>query len=311
MRIIYIPRRAVVIDVPTITTNSVTSITSTTAVSGGNVISDGGAEVTEYGIEWSLTSDFSSLSGYTSDGSGLGSFVSDLTGLDPDTTYYVRAYAVNSAGTGYGDTESFTSEVAGEVPTVTMSSIGSITPSSLYAYGSVDSDGGSTITERGFVYSATNTNPTLGGSDVSIIVVSGTTGSFSDIISGLNCGTTYYINAYATNGIGTGYGSVDSEITGSSSLPMFSLYYGAQSPCGNADLSVTNTYEEAERLVSYLQCTPTSTQSNTNRAESLSSGNKIYPFNGGCAAGLTDCYRVYNDSGSYGIIYIDSNGIIS
>jgi len=209
MRIIYIPRRSVVIDVPTVTTNSVTSITSTTAVSGGNVTSDGGAEVTEYGVEWSLTSDFSSLSGYTSDGSGLGSFVSDLTGLSSNTLYYVRAYAVNSTGTGYGGTESFTSDVALTEPIVSTYSATSVGSTFATYNGSVDDDGGSAVTIRGFVIiRASLGDPSVTNYDT--LTNNGTgVGSYSTSEFGLLRNTNYAYRAYALNSTGYGYGGIE------------------------------------------------------------------------------------------------------
>lgn len=92
---------------PTVTTAAVTSIGTTTAVSGGNVTSDGGAAVTDRGVCWSASSGPTVASPRTHDGAGTGSFVSQLTGLSANTSYYVRAYATNSAGTSYGNQVEF------------------------------------------------------------------------------------------------------------------------------------------------------------------------------------------------------------
>jgi uncharacterized protein (TIGR02145 family) len=94
---------------PIISTKQVTGIVSTTATSGGMITSDGGTTITARGIVWSTsTNPTISLSTKTSDGTETGSFISILTNLTPKTTYYVRAYATNSAGTGYGNEISFT-----------------------------------------------------------------------------------------------------------------------------------------------------------------------------------------------------------
>ena len=95
---------------PTVTTAAVTEITTTSAVCGGEVTSDGGAEVTERGVCWSTSGDPNIFDSHTVDGSGLGSFVSALTGLVPGTLYHVRAYATNSVGTGYGEDLTFITE---------------------------------------------------------------------------------------------------------------------------------------------------------------------------------------------------------
>ena len=88
---------------PTVTTNTVTNITHTTAISGGNVIQDGGASVTARGVCWSITTNPTLADNNTVDGSGIGTFISSLSGLTEITTYYVRAYATNSVGTAYGN----------------------------------------------------------------------------------------------------------------------------------------------------------------------------------------------------------------
>jgi uncharacterized protein (TIGR02145 family) len=94
-------------------TTSVSSIAQTTAVSGGNVMSDGGASVTARGVVWSTSSNPTvALSTKSTDGTGTGSFTSNLSGLTPNTTYYVRAYATNSAGTSYGNEVSFKTNAA-------------------------------------------------------------------------------------------------------------------------------------------------------------------------------------------------------
>lgn len=90
-----------------ITTTAATSISGTTAVSGGNIISDGGATITARGVCWSTLPNPSISNTHTTDGTGVGSFISNITGLTTGATYYIRAYATNSFGTAYGDVLSF------------------------------------------------------------------------------------------------------------------------------------------------------------------------------------------------------------
>ena len=92
---------------PTLTTTAITSIETTTAISGGIISSDGASNVTSRGICWSTNTNPTTADSKTSDGTGTGNFVSNLTGLLPNTTYYVRAYATNSVGTAYGNQVSF------------------------------------------------------------------------------------------------------------------------------------------------------------------------------------------------------------
>jgi uncharacterized delta-60 repeat protein len=100
------------ITLPTITTTVISSVTSTSAVSGGNVISDGGANVTSRGICYSTCPNPTYVQNPTSDGTGTGIFTSNITDLKANTTYYVRAYATNSVGTTYGNNISFTTTEA-------------------------------------------------------------------------------------------------------------------------------------------------------------------------------------------------------
>jgi hypothetical protein len=94
--------------IPVVSTNEATEVTQTTATSGGVISADGGATVTARGVCWSTSQTPTIADNKTSDGIGAGSFTSAMTGLTANTTYYVRAYATNSAGTGYGSAMSFT-----------------------------------------------------------------------------------------------------------------------------------------------------------------------------------------------------------
>jgi hypothetical protein len=79
-----------------------TSITTTTASSGGNISDAGGSSVTTRGVCWSTSVNPVATGNHTSDGSGIGTYSSSITGLTANTIYHVRAYATNSGGTGYG-----------------------------------------------------------------------------------------------------------------------------------------------------------------------------------------------------------------
>ena len=93
---------------PEVATASVTEITETTAVCGGNVVSDGGAEVTARGVCWSVNPNPTIDNKHTEDGIGVGEFVSYLPNIAMNTTYYIRAYATNENGTSYGEELTFT-----------------------------------------------------------------------------------------------------------------------------------------------------------------------------------------------------------
>lgn len=205
------------VNLPTVTTNSVTNVQQTTATCGGNVTADGGSTVTARGVCWSTSQNPTVNGNHTSNGTGTGSFTSSITGLSPNTTYYVRAYATNSAGTAYGTQRTFTTLSQIYVPTVTTNSVTNITQTTATCGGNVVNNGGATVTARGVCWS-TSSNPTINNSHTS----NGTgTGSFTSNITGLTAGTTYYVRAYATNSAGTGYGEQKSFTTAGTWL-----YYG-------------------------------------------------------------------------------------
>lgn len=93
---------------PSVTSSDATNITEASATSGGNVTSDGGATVTERGICWSTSQNPTINDAHVSNGNGIGGFTADMTGLNSNTTYYMRAYAINLVGIQYGDEKSFT-----------------------------------------------------------------------------------------------------------------------------------------------------------------------------------------------------------
>ena len=188
-----------------VTTNVLTSVTQTTASGGGNINSDGGATVTSRGVCWSNINSNPTISNTkTIDGSGIGAFSSSLTGLTPGTTYYVRAYATNSAGTAYGSMKSFTTQSATIPQGIFTTTASSITQTTATSGGSITSDGGATITMKGVCWSSTTSTPTISNTNTN----NGTgSTSFSSSLSSLTANTTYYIRAYALNSVGIGYGN--------------------------------------------------------------------------------------------------------
>ena len=188
----------------TLSTLSVTNITTNTAQSGGNITSDGGGDITSRGVVWGTNPNPTAEqnNGLSMDGSGPGLFQSNLTGLQPNTTYFVRAYATNKAGMVYGSEQQFIT--TGTPPTVTTSQVTNIAQTSATSGGNVTDDGGTPVNARGVVWS-TSQNPTLENNLGSTNNGSGT-GSFTSNLTGLSASTTYYVRAYATNSAGTGYG---------------------------------------------------------------------------------------------------------
>lgn len=189
-------------NVPVLNTTEVTDISQTTATSGGNITYDSGATVTARGVCWSTSQNPTINDSKTEDGTGTGSFESSISGLEPNTTYFVRAYATNSAGTSYGNEISFTTGIA--LPTVVTVQISNITSNSALSGGVVTYDGGGTIIARGMVWDI-QPNPVIGEAESSLDGQG--MGDFTTVLTSLSAGTEYYARSYATNEAGTSYGN--------------------------------------------------------------------------------------------------------
>ncbi len=187
---------------PLLTTNATSNITRTAASSGGDVYSDGASAVTERGICWGTSPNPTTANNKTINGSGMGSFTSNLTGLSAGVTYYVRAYAKNGVGTGYGNQQQFTT-LAPSLASLTTSAVSNVQTTTATTGGDITNDGFSAVTERGVCW-GTSPNPTTANSK---LANGSGTGSYIINITGLTGGVTYYARAYAINGAGTAYGN--------------------------------------------------------------------------------------------------------
>jgi hypothetical protein len=204
-----------------LTTRQATSITVSTAVSGGDIGSDGGSAVTNRGVCYSASQNPTISNNVINSGSGLGAFTTNLTGLNASTTYYVRAFATNAVGTSYGNQVSFsTTDVPAKLSELTTRQATSITVSTAVSGGDIASDGGSAVTNRGVCYSASQ-NPTISNN----VINSGSgLGAFTTNLTGLNASTTYYARAFATNAVGNSYGN---QVSFSTSSPPAATIVGS------------------------------------------------------------------------------------
>jgi hypothetical protein len=190
--------------IPKLSTTSISQISNIGATGGGNITSDGGAAITLRGIVWSTTPNpIWSLQYITTDGTGTGSYTSLISKLTGATKYYVRAYAKNSIGDGYGEEVSFTT-LGSTIPNITSK------VSSIYSTGAIGeleiiNDGGSPITAKGICWS-TSRNPTLANFKTVLPVIGIPLEGYYQMTT-LTLGTTYYLRSYATNAIGTAYGN--------------------------------------------------------------------------------------------------------
>lgn len=192
-------------EVPVITTTIITNITATSATSGGNITDEGTSTVIARGVCWSINPTPTIADNKTSDDAGAGSFSSNIDSLVGGTSYFIRAYATNNAGTGYGMALSF--KTTGDPPGAPMAIIGIATNLQTngatlngtinanylstiitFEYGTTTSYGGSTTATQNPATGNTNTNV-----NVNII--------------GLTEGTTYHYRIKAVNSLGTTYSS--------------------------------------------------------------------------------------------------------
>ncbi|MFC2156120.1 SBBP repeat-containing protein, partial [Acidobacteriota bacterium] len=141
--------KLILADVPKVTTAPAAEITSVSAIGGGKVRNDFGAEVIARGVCWSTSSRPTLSDNHTTDGSGTGTFTSQITGLIPNTTYYVRAYATNLEGTGYGRILSFKTLLNPKISGTVKSSGGTGVAMTILTF---SNNGGTTMTNRDGYY---------------------------------------------------------------------------------------------------------------------------------------------------------------
>ncbi len=204
---------------PTVSTLSATSIATSSAVLNGSITSTGGTNALSYSFNYGLTTSYGTTT--TTTGSfGVGSYSKTVTGLLCNTTYHFNFYATNSVGTNSPAASdfSFTTNTC-QVPTVSTATSTSVATSSATLNGIILNNNAATSTTRGFNY----------GLSTSYGITTSTTGSFatgtfSQTITGLNCGTPYHYNAFAINSYGWNNPAADSSfVTGND--PLTCPYY--------------------------------------------------------------------------------------
>ena len=235
-----------------VVTGEVTEITYTTAHSGGMVTSDGGTEVTEWGLCWNTSHNPTVVGDHAIGSDVMGDFTAELTGLTPGTAYYVRAYVKNSVGVGYGVEKQFTT-LPMTRPTVRTAAVVRVSQTAATGQGEVTDDGGTVLTECG-IYYGTSPNPSVTGTK---LTASSAENVFSCQMNGLNSATSYYVCAYATNSQGTGYGEAVRFSTPPEGALGAPYSIGADSKvyfsCGNLQYKAsTDTWRFAEHQYDYV-----------------------------------------------------------
>ena len=174
-------------------------ISYTSFVCSGDVTDSGTYSVTARGFCWSTDSDPVMTGEHLHVGNGSGTFSALLANMQPETTFYVRAYAVNAAGVTYS-TPITVSTLSPTIPTVSTDTVNGYNECT----GTVLADGNAPVTQRGFCYD-TLPSPTL---ENGVVLADGSgLGEFTATLTGLPVGKLYFVRAFATNAKGTAYGN--------------------------------------------------------------------------------------------------------
>ena len=202
---------------PEVETHAASNIAATSVVLNGEVLTDNNANVTERGFIYIKNSGLWNFGTDVAAGNGSGAYSTQLTGLFPATTYHVKAYATNAVGTTYGQVETF--RTMDTLPVVTTTEPSNISATTFTSGGEVLALNSTGLTARGICWNTTGA-PTVADNHTT---QSGGLGSFTANVTGLSCGTTYYIRAYATNSVGTAYGEEYTVTTLAPSSPEVEL----------------------------------------------------------------------------------------
>lgn len=192
------------IEKPVVITSEVTSITTNSAMCGGEIVSDGGGNITAKGVCWSIDPEPTIDDNFSNEGVGNDKFNCKIYGLSPNTTYYVRAYATNENATNYGEVVPFVTSNYAVPLIITTHEVSEITATSATSGGDILSDGGGNIIDKGLCWS-NNADPTI---EDNCIKAGGGSESFVCVMDGLQPNSTYYIRAYAANYMDTVYGEL-------------------------------------------------------------------------------------------------------
>lgn len=193
---------------PEISNLQTTEIRHSSINASAYISSVGSSAITAYGFCWSQTNtqpttsdNHNSLGGTTANKA----FNSTLTSLTPNTFYYVRAYAINAEGVAYSHPIQIKTLPPPTRPVIKTLKIENLQHNKIEVSGEITDLGDGFVTAHGFVYSKVNNEPTI--SDAQLDLGSSTqVGRFEGSISGLSEETTYYVRAYARNGVGISYG---------------------------------------------------------------------------------------------------------
>ena len=206
-------------NIQAVNTLEASDITRNSAIILGKINTINGSALIESGICYSITSmptvDANKIKRLDNSSSSISV---KLDKLVPETKYYVKAYAINTIGTAYGEEVSFVTLKA-EVATVLTSEAKNITPYTVILGGEVKDNGGYEVTNRGICWSTTSTTPSVGAAGSNAVMAGNGIGPYQIEVKSLNPGVKYYVRAFAESKAGIGYGSVISSSTNKANVP--------------------------------------------------------------------------------------------
>ena len=192
---------------PIVSTNEVFGIYANLATSGGEILEAGGIQIDDKGIVWDTISEptLEKNCGSYSDGPGTGYFLAYMNGLTKNTSYFVRAYAINKYGVAYGNEVRFSTsdKIFSVLPRVITKNVTEIRSASATIGGIIEFEGTPLFTSKGVCWSI-NAEPTISDN---VIYDSTNSLKFNLVVKGLESNTLYHAKAFATNEGGTSYGN--------------------------------------------------------------------------------------------------------
>ena len=177
------------------------------------IIADiGSAKVTRYGFCWAQQANPTVNQGSVNlgDCTEPKSFEAIITGLQPNTTYHLRAYAENSVGMAYSGNEiTFTTHDTPVLASVSTGEVSNVSDVSATVGGSISNLGNvEKLTAYGHVWSTSASQAVVGMGESTNYGALSEVRTFNSVLSDLKEKTTYYVRAYATNEMGTAYGDI-------------------------------------------------------------------------------------------------------
>lgn len=236
---------------PVVETNVPTGITKNSADITGNILKLNGSSVSQKGICWSenLVPNANSDPTATVSGGGLGNYTLTANNLKESKTYYARAFVKTTSGTSpiYGNTVEFITSATQTSPTVILNPVTNISQTTAVISGKISNNGGTSVTEQGFIYNTKGNPKITEPSDTKVIANVDANGSFSANLTGLNQGIVYYFKAYAINNLGATNAGYSNEIILKTQIPAQPIKLTTSAPSAS---NITETSALLRGLIS-------------------------------------------------------------